>query len=159
MLGRLLPAACAGDLLRSAPSLAGSPEAVEICRFKPSGGKAPTGGGIERFGTGPELAAPAPGVRSVRMLADEGARDRLMIDGEGGGASPLIVPAVVARLLLLVPGRALKYDDSDSSCRARGVGTANALLATKLPPMLGVGVSNGVKPPALKVVQLSRPIA
>jgi hypothetical protein len=49
-----------------------------------------------------------PGVLSVRMLADEGARDRLIMDGDGGGTSPLIVPAVVARPLLLVPGRAAK---------------------------------------------------
>lgn len=134
VLGRLLPGACAGDLLRSvALLLVVMPEAVEICRFSANGGKAPTGCGIDRFGTGPELMAPAPGVLSVRMLADEGARDRLMMDGEGGGASPLMAPAVVVRLLLLVPGRAVKYDDSDTSWRARGVGPANPRL-DELPP-------------------------
>lgn len=107
MLGLLLPGAPAGEWLRLATALE-APEAVEICRRNASGGKAPTGTGIERFGTGPEPMDGAPGVRSVRMLAEEGARDRLMIDGDGGGASPLIVPAVEARLLLLVPGRAVK---------------------------------------------------
>lgn len=61
-----------------------------------------------RLGTGPEVMLTEPGVRIVRMLAEEGARERLMMEGEGGGASPLIVPAVVAQLLLLVTGRAAK---------------------------------------------------
>ncbi len=71
--------------------------------LKAKGGKAPTGAGIDRLGTGPDAIEAAPGVLKVRMLADEGARDRLMIEGEGGGASPLIVPAFVARVLMLVP--------------------------------------------------------
>lgn len=73
-----------------------------------------------------------------------------MIDGEGGGASPLIlpVPAVLGRE---DPGRCAKYEDSDSSWfRALGVRVGYA------EPMPGVGVSNGVTL-ELKLVQLSRP--
>lgn len=107
VLGRLLPAASPGDLLRSIPDLV-DPEAAGICRCKTKGGRAPPGVGMVRLGTGPEVMLPEPGVRIVRMLAEEGARERLMMEGEGGGTSPLIVPAVVARLLLLVTGRAAK---------------------------------------------------
>jgi hypothetical protein len=107
VLGRLLPAPSAGDLLRSMPVRV-AVDAAEICLCRASEGKLPPGVGIERLGTGPELVDVFPGVLSVRMLADEGARDRLIMDGDGGGTSPLIVPAVVARPLLLVPGRAAK---------------------------------------------------